>query len=136
MRYILAALTFIIVMSCSSTQSTSTADASNNKKSSIDVLKEKPNLELIDFLRTKSGLQITGNAPTYKILVRGYKTVEGSQEPLYVINGDQRGRSYNQASYAVDVYKITKVNIVPATRAASKYGDRGGNGVIEITSEP
>ena len=134
MRYIIAAFTFLLIMSCSSTQSTSTA-GSSNKKSSIDILKEKPNLELIDFLRTKSGLQITGNAPTYKILVRGYKTVEGSQEPLYVINGDQRGRSYNQASYAVDVYKITKVKIIPATMAASKYGDRGGNGVIEITSE-
>ncbi len=134
MRYILASFTFLMIMSCSSTQTTSTAD-NKSKKSSFDVLKEKPNLELIDFLRTKSGLQITGNSPTYKILIRGYKGVEGSQEPLYVINGDQRGRSYNQASYAVDVYKITKVNILPATRAASKYGDRGGNGVIEITSE-
>jgi len=124
-----------MIMSCSSTQSSSSGDK-EKKTTSLDMLKEKPNLELIDFLRTKSGLQITGNAPNYKILVRGYKSVEGSQEPLYVINGDQRGRDYNQASYAVDVYKITKINILPATRAANKYGDRGGNGVIEITSKP
>lgn len=134
MRYIIAAFTLLMIMSCSSSQTTTTADA-KAKKSAFEILQEKPNLELIDYLKTKSGLQITGNSPNYKILIRGYKTVEGSQEPLYVINGDQRGRSYNQASYAVDVYKITKVTILPATRAAGKYGDRGGNGVIEITSE-
>ena len=111
-------------MSCS----TSTGAAGNMEKQS-----SKEFTELIDRLRMEPGLNISGGAGDYTILLRGARSTSGENSPLYVVNGNPLGTNYNTVASSINVYDITDINVLSASQASSRYGGRGSNGVIEIT---
>ena len=119
-------------ISCSSSQQIVTDD------SSVPTASEKSHnlakITLIDYLRNQPGVQIRGNGNFYKILIRGHKSIQGDNDPLYVLDGVSIGRSYNDAAMTIDVMQIESVKIIPPPRAG-RYGSRGQNGVIEFTTK-
>ncbi|MEN6510331.1 MAG: SusC/RagA family TonB-linked outer membrane protein [Chloroherpetonaceae bacterium] len=95
------------------------------------------------------GAQVTKNsgtpgAGTY-ITLRGRKTIEGSSEPLYVVDGiiidntslyEQSGH-YQFSNRAVDINPddIESMQILKGASAAAIYGAKAGNGVIIINTK-
>jgi TonB-linked SusC/RagA family outer membrane protein len=96
-----------------------------------------------------SGVQVTKNsgtpgAGTY-ITMRGRKTIMGSSEPLYVVDGimvdneslyDPSGTK-QFANRAVDInpMDIESIEILKGASAAAIYGSQAANGVVLITTK-
>ncbi len=91
---------------------------------------EIPYVNLIDRLRKEPQLSITG--PDYNpiILIRGQRSIEGNNEPLFVVDGTPLGYGYNSVT-TVDVNLVKSIRVLPASQAGL-YGSRGGNGVVQI----
>jgi len=73
-----------------------------------------------------------GSAPS--ILLRGPKSINASgrsQEPLYIVDGVILGA--NAAD--IDALEIEKIEVLKGAAAASLYGSRAANGVIQITTK-
>jgi TonB-linked SusC/RagA family outer membrane protein len=72
-----------------------------------------------------------GNAPS--ILLRAPTSIDAtgrSQEPLYIVDGTILASS----AVDLDALDIASIEVVKGAAAASLYGSRAGNGVIQITT--
>jgi TonB-linked SusC/RagA family outer membrane protein len=78
-----------------------------------------------------SGSGRPGSAPS--ILLRGPTSIDASgrsQEPLYIVDGVILGSSLTD----IDAADIESIEVVKGAAAASLYGSRAANGVIQITT--
>ena len=78
-----------------------------------------------------SGSGRPGSAPS--ILLRGPKSINAagrSQEPLYIVDGVILGSSMAD----IDALDIEKIEVLKGAAAASLYGSRAANGVVQITT--
>lgn len=91
-----------------------------------------------------SGVSGTGT----NIIIRGYSSITGSNQPLFVVDGVPFNSSTNnQASFAaggvtassrmldLDPNNVEEVNVLKGLSATVLYGDQGRNGVILITTK-
>ncbi len=82
------------------------------------------------------------------IVIRGYSSLSGSNQPLFVVDGvpfnssTNENRSFTQGGQAqtsrffdLDPNSIESVNVLKGLSAAVLYGDQGRNGVILITTK-
>lgn len=83
-----------------------------------------------------SGLQIntTNNSvnPSTRVVLRGPRTISGSNEALVVIDGAISSLSILQ-NLPPDI--IESMNVIKGMQGAALYGERGGNGVIIVTTK-
>jgi len=81
-----------------------------------------------------AGLSITnasqGVASESKVLLRGNRSIAGSSQPLYVIDGIPMGGISN-----ISPDDIASINIMKGANAAALYGSRANNGAIIITTK-
>ena len=131
MKSILSILTLVLI-SCATSQDT--AIGNNHSTTQDHESKNLAKIRFLDYLRNQPGVQITRLGNQYEVLIRGHKSFQGDNNPLYVLDGVIIGRSFRDAESAVDVTQIKDVSIIPPPRAG-KYGSRGQNGVIEITTK-
>ncbi|WP_200585879.1 SusC/RagA family TonB-linked outer membrane protein [Pedobacter segetis] len=101
-----------------------------------DEIKQTPTIRLDDAMRGKvAGLQITptSSAPgaASTIRIRGSNSLQGNNEPLYVIDGFVGAGNLNDINTA----DIESVEILKDASATAIYGSRGSNGVIIITTK-
>lgn len=89
---------------------------------------------ILQMLRKKSNLRITGptNNPELRVLGGG-RSIAGSSEPLFVVDGAVVGRGYPSVSN-IDVNLVKYINVISAARSG-KYGSMGAMGVIEIKTK-
>jgi len=84
-----------------------------------------------------SGVQVSaisgapGAATTIRI--RGGNSIEGNNEPLWVIDGIIVGSDYNLSN--LNANDIQSIDILKDAVAVSIYGTRGANGVILVTTK-
>ncbi len=84
-----------------------------------------------------AGVQVTqtngapGSGSTIRI--RGGNSIQGNNEPLFVIDGFIVGTGYNLNN--INVNDIESIEILKDATAISIYGTRGANGVILITTK-
>mgnify|MGYP003662924076 CR=1 FL=1 len=97
---------------------------------------------------TASGVQVSqsSGAPggEVRIRVRGSSSINGSNDPLYVIDGvpmfsgatisSSFGGQQNSALSNLNPDDIESVDILKDAASAAIYGDRGSNGVVIITT--
>ncbi len=104
---------------------------------SIDAIEERANASVIQNLQGQvSGLAVsTGSGQPGSdstIILRGVGSINGNVEPLFIVDGipvDEDGfRSINQND-------INTISVLKDAAATSIYGNRGGNGVIVITTK-
>ncbi len=103
---------------------TGSADAVNTQ--TID------NLTLDVYLRRLSGVNVNGNGASASVTVRGISSFVGSNEPLFVVNGQTLNGGYNSAYNNINPREIKSVTVLKDA-SASLYGSRGAHGVIVIT---
>ena len=81
-----------------------------------------------------AGLSITtaseGVGSSAKVLLRGNRSIAGSSQPLYVIDGIPMGSITN-----LSPDDITSISIMKGANAAALYGSRANNGAIIITTK-
>src|SRR5690554_4678506 len=107
-------------------------------------LRERPATSLNQALSGKiSGVQVNTNSgrPGGKanIRIRGFSSINSSNNPLYVIDGVQLPQgAQDQFSTAIDYLNPSEVVSIEVLKDASStaiYGARGANGVILITTK-
>ncbi len=81
-----------------------------------------------------AGLSITtassGVGAASKVLLRGNRSIAGSSEPLYVIDGIPMG---NLSNLSPD--EIVSISVMKGANAAALYGSRANNGAIIVTTK-
>jgi len=70
-----------------------------------------------------------GTASTIRI--RGYGSINGSRDPLYVVDG----APYNGSINAINPSDIKSTSVLKDATATAIYGSRGANGVVLITAK-
>lgn len=99
-----------------------------------------------------SGVQInsTSGQPTASssVILRGYSSITGNNQPLYVVDGTPITNSSNQQSNdlnnqldfgngasSIDPSNIKSIDVLKGAAATALYGSRAANGVIMITTK-
>ncbi len=83
---------------------------------------------------------------TSRITIRGNNNIEGNNQPLIIVDGVPlenepgstsigRGKDWGSAINNINSEDIESINILKGPTAAAKYGTRGANGVILITTK-
>jgi len=120
--------------SSSKTSSSSKTDSVSKTKS---VSKSEPSYgytSILDMLRKEPQLRISGPSTNPVIRVSGGgRSISGSSEPLFVVDGLAVGKGYQSVS-SIDVNTVRSIQVLSAAKAAS-YGSRAGMGVIEIKTK-
>jgi TonB-linked SusC/RagA family outer membrane protein len=117
-----------------SRQSKSLTYATQNVKT--DALVEARNLNVVTGLSGRiSGLSVTqtsnGVGSEAKVLLRGNRSIAGSSQPLYVVDGITLGGGISDLSPD----DIESISVLKGANAAALYGSRANNGAIIITTK-
>lgn len=102
----------------------------NSKKETIDT--ERTDITLLDRIRKKSGVIVRNGVPLINKAANSFSQ-EGSQEPLYVVNSQVIGNSFDSVNDLVDSFNVKSIRVLSGSEASS-YGTQGGKGVILITT--
>jgi TonB-dependent SusC/RagA subfamily outer membrane receptor len=89
------------------------------------------NIERMDVLKGESGFKLYGDKGKNGVVLINTKTKYNSEksDPLILVNGKESGQTFNN----VDPATIESVYVLKNETATKKYGEKGKNGVIEIT---
>ncbi len=86
-------------------------------------------LNFVDLIKGEfPGVQIFGSGATTKILVRGQNTIEGVNDPLFVIDGAIQTR----LPFYLLPPMIESITLIPGISGTTMYGGRARNGVFII----
>lgn len=124
-KYFVLLIAVFILSSCNTSKQLASHDRQSNK---VDYSGKR---ELIDYLRGTAGVEVRGSGTDLLVLIRGVKSMTTDNNPLYIVDGVNMGRSYESAATAANTFEIERVNVVTPPRAG-KYGSQGQNGVIEV----
>lgn len=96
----------------------------------------RPNANLVNTLQGKvAGLSIQtssqGVSGASKVILRGNRSIAGSSQPLYIVDGVPLGGSISDISPD----DIASINVLRGSNAAALYGARANNGAIIITTK-
>ncbi len=124
--------TIVVAYGTAKRESITGAIASVNSKS----LEKRPLGNAIGALEgMTTGIQIdnTNGEPgsTPEIRIRGYNTVNGSNAPLYIVDGMPIGGNTND----INPNDIESISVLKDAASAAMYGSRAANGVILITTK-
>ena len=100
-----------------------------NKIFSKNTLNPKQFRNIYDYLRGKvPGVNVDGNN---EITIRGYNSINGSTTPLFIVNNNQ----VDQATFGNLISTDIKSIRVLKGPESAKFGSRGANGVIIVTTK-
>ncbi|GGG91661.1 SusC/RagA family TonB-linked outer membrane protein [Parapedobacter pyrenivorans] len=147
-----ASLDEVVVTALGISRDAKSLGYSATKVDSEDITRTSP-VSMFDGLQGKiAGANITSQsgAPgaSTKVVLRGYSSISGNNQPLYVIDGvpvnnstfgeaEPVNRSTDFGNNANDINPadIESINVLKGAGATSLYGSRAANGVIVITTK-
>ena len=139
---LISSLTFLLLFcagtqfGCSSSKTGSTAKTeTSSKKESVSKSESSYGYtSLLQMLRKVSQIRISGTSSNPVIRVSGGgRSISGSSEPLFVVDGAAVGQGYQSVS-SIDVNTVRSIQVLSPAKGAF-YGSRAGNGVIEINTK-
>ncbi len=90
--------------------------------------------DLTQYLMRITGVNVIGTGVNAQVTIRMPTSfVDAAQFPLYVIDGNPFGNSYQAVFNYVNPLDIERVRVLKNADELSQYGVRGAAGVIEIT---
>lgn len=105
---------------------------------SSKVLEEKPVTNINQALQGRvAGVLISNGAKPgddSSIKIRGINTINGSTDPIYVIDGMVMDNSYSGFN-SVNLNDVASIEVLKDASATALYGSRGSNGVVVITTK-
>lgn len=127
-------LIFLMVLGCTSTEkAVKTGETNRSTQSVLSV--DQQSISLADYLRRISSINVQGSGDNTSVTIRGVQSISGSNQPLFIINNQQVGRNFSVVNASVDVNDIDHVEVIKGSEAGSRYGLRGGSGVIIIKTK-
>jgi len=87
--------------------------------------------DLATAMRSFVGVQTSGTVGQEKILIMRNQKI-GETEPLYVINGQPMGTSYQLVNQTIDMQRVTYIRVLRSPAEAIDYGPLSAGGVIEV----
>ncbi len=127
----------IAAIGCTTTENATDFSSSQNELEQVDVNPKGSvsddndfHQDLSDYLRRIPGVTVSQDM----VSIRGIKSINSGNEPLFVVDGQVVGNSYAQVKNLVSVRQIDHVRALKGSDAAM-YGVRGGNGVILIETK-
>lgn len=118
----------LLTASCGSSRSTVGANELRDELNN----RNRTSMTLMDRLRQTPGIFMSRGVPVLMAAANSFDS-EQSIEPLYVVNGFIVGNSFRDLRVLIDANSVKSIKVVKVAEA-SKYGSRGGNGAIEITT--
>ncbi len=85
-----------------------------------------------ELLQKASGVVVQGDGSDLSIRIRGSKTLNGSQEPLFVVDNLPMGQGFDNIDF-IDPVTVRSISVLKDAASTSFYGVRGANGVILVT---
>ncbi len=127
--FLLSALIFVALTSCSASKTSN--DTEGDLRAELDQ-KNRGNISLLSQIRQKPGIIIKNGVPA---LQRAENSISNlaSQEPLYILDGQIMGNSFNSVNNVVANFMVKKIEILSGSDASS-YGVQAAKGVIKITT--
>lgn len=86
------------------------------------------------FIGRFPGVQVFTTDGGVQIRIRGATSINGSGEPLVVVDGQQMTQGSN-GLVGINPRDIAKIEVLKDAVAMAEYGVRGGNGIIRITTK-
>ena len=104
---------------------------------SADKINEVPALTFDQILQGRvAGMSVISSSgqpgQSAAVVIRGVGSINGSTDPLYIMDGTPIEASYFQTINSADIENVT---VLKDASAKALYGSRGSNGVILITSK-
>ena len=127
----------LVVPGCASSGTADTAaePASTNTVSGND-LTDQPVQSIEELLQGRvAGVQVFRTSNGIAVRIRGANSINGSNEPLYVLDGFPFQAGPGGALTGINPRDIEKIEVLKDAAATSMYGSRGANGVIVITTK-
>lgn len=124
-------LILLIALGCASSDKAVKTDNNSNSVVSVD----QQSVSLTDYLRRISSINIQGSGDNASVTIRGVQSISGNNQPLFIINNQQAGRNFSVINSIVDVNDINHIEVIKGSEAGSRYGLRGGSGVIIIKTK-
>ncbi|HKO15415.1 MAG TPA: TonB-dependent receptor plug domain-containing protein [Gemmatimonadaceae bacterium] len=87
-----------------------------------------------DLLRGIPGVEVNGSGANISVRIRGIATLNGSSDPLYVLDGVPLQLGSREALTSIDPKTVERIDVLKDAGATALYGARGANGVILITT--
>lgn len=111
----------VTLMGCATSgNTTKSADRQDDSYVNVD--------QLANYIDTLPRLSVNGT----NVVNTSRSTVEGTPNPLFVIDGVQIGRDFGQVLRLLDQNQQVKVDFLTSSRATTRYGEAAKNGVIII----
>jgi TonB-linked SusC/RagA family outer membrane protein len=127
----------VVILGYSKT-STKAKSTSSSVTVGAETLENRPNISVLNSIQgTAPGMVVNSASGSpgsgrFNILIRGTSSLEGSTDPLYVVDGVITSGSQfrNLNSYDIETFSILK-----DAQATAIYGNRAANGVVVITTK-
>jgi TonB-dependent SusC/RagA subfamily outer membrane receptor len=81
------------------------------------------------------GVEVMPTANGVAVRIRGFTSILGSNEPLYVIDGVEIQPGPGGALTGINPHDIASIEVVKDPVGEAMYGVRGANGVIIIKTK-
>lgn len=82
-----------------------------------------------------AGVTVNRTAGGIQVRIRGTNSINGSNEPLYVVDGMPVEPGPGGVLHAVNPFDVESITVLKDAASTSIYGARGGNGVIIIKTK-
>lgn len=92
---------------------------------------EAASVSWMELFQRAAGVTVKGRGNNLSIRIRAKKSINGSQEPLFVVNNTPVGQGFTNVAF-IDPTQVKSISILKDAASASAYGSRGANGVILI----
>ena len=127
----------VVVLGYSKT-STKAKSTTSSVTVGAETLENRPNISVLNSIQgTAPGIVVNSASGSpgsgkFNILIRGMSSLNGSTDPLYVVDGVITSGSQfrNLNSYDIETFSILK-----DAQATAIYGNRAANGVVVITTK-
>lgn len=104
---------------------------------SSEEIEERQVMNLEELLRGTAGVEVNRTSDGgFRIRIRGERSISGSNEPLYVVDGVPTQPMVGSGLVGLNPQDIKSIRVLKGS-AAAIYGMRGANGVVVIeTKDP
>ena len=103
-------------------------------KPAATISPQNPSIPLIDYIRRLPGVLVMNQGGVTKIQLRGSTSLLGDSEPLFVVD-NRYISSFSQLENTVAVNDIGNIDVLKGPDAGTRYGLRGSNGALVITTK-
>lgn len=128
MRFISLPLVLLVaftLISCSGSKSSTSSSDDDDESSYVQVD------QLANYINSLPRLNVRGQ----NVFNTSVSSIENTTSPLFVIDGIQMGRDFGQILQVLDQNQKVSVEFLTSSRATTRYGEEGRNGVLVINKQ-